>query len=1466
MVQALLIYRDKIINPPGVGGGPGTTTPALLIDHTFADRAARDAFYTTDGNAADNLAALVQGETVILILDNGSGESVVEIWTGASAPASYVNTNWADITVTLPTAATVKILYESNADTNALVDAKLAVLDVLSILNNQLVSSLPFVTTPTSLIFGVNGPELASAGDTMVFESTTNQDSFVILNEFDPTTGSASLRRSRLIPRDTYNVQPMKTENSALNPTFTYTVAALGPSQSPALAAEDRRHTDALTIETADTGTITATLRDTDANGRLLRVQTAAVTADTEVVVSLDKALCLAVGTVVHVTISGDVRLKGVTSGPDFNPFLRVRSYLGYDDAIVTRHSANSFAMDFKNALETLTGTNRLARSAIYQEIVEIDDAAVTANTYTISSDDNGKLLMNTRALGTTTDIAIPAGIQSTVSFFDVFAASLGTVRVTGVSGSGVTINEESDITFTEHEGARVTKTTVTDEWGLLFNSMATSATLTIQDEGTALTTDANTLNFTGDGVTATGTGTTKTINIPGGGGGLAGITIEDEGGALTTLADTLNFVGAGVSATGTGSEKTINVPGGGVGTLFSSISTFSTQTGAHTINSLTNTLYQTGTQITSLDIDDSPITENLAFAIHNEFTTDFAVTVSGSGVSFQGLGSGTSYTIPAGQIVLFFAKFNQIYPIVNFSTGGAAGTDHPVILTRDTPSLTDLAALADASLNDNSALWVVASNQVAANESGVDATIMVRALAGGIPDANGDDLSTTAVQKSGVVLAAGSIVRIFSSTDLRVVSAPGIMPAAERFPDIPFSGSLEIEENQGLYNSYLRRTATNAGGVTNEYIRMPDLHPSSRPSWVVPGDVFAMRHTGTATGSQRPAFRVDNTGDQIAGHGFIYFADPGQTIAIQAPARGIRTWQLFPVSQLSSGDGSFYDPEMMVEGDWYTDDAGAIAVNNSARLHYNQEMVDGVVRDHIKTSAATNNPIALRFQSRDIQDDIAWIEWFSAMGAAVPALGATVEEIKENVPTSLAWIESNLADNWDFDTVDPDVIHSISYVTYISGDTVKVGITPALSSHVGVLDVINIASNSFAGNNGDWAITTVYSDRLAVNITIPGASSSHNTGASGSVSRPLYCRSALIADDIRQHNFNIYRNSARNNPITTFYADWFDITSETPPTGCILQIGYNTDIETTGSQLAVQDEAGDFFTVKGGPRAAVAYVDNKTTPVTSGTALPVSSPVINIDTDVENLFYLPEFPDELPAGEVRRYDIVSAPDNDIGHVKVAIGDSAATNQIAFNEGPKELTSIPGDSIGVELYNDGMTPGARLFKHIHRRIESNVVYPTIIDLPSLSFLLPFTSGNLNSAVNEDPHGHIFDLSTANRVTVKAKGRYTFNTSLRVWFKGNEPSGLQYATPLLTPYTTGNQPLYPYTFSMPLILSRNGASSGNGAYVTLMAVFDFLLDVDDWMEFEIQTAYPTGFSLSDFGIQNFTFSVTADIGG
>lgn len=58
----------------------------------------------------------------------------------------------------------------------------------------------------------------------------------------------------------------------------------------------------------------------------------------------------------------------------------------------------------------------------------------------------------------------------------------------------------------------------------------------------------------------------TLTIAATSGGGGGSALTVEDEGSPLSTAADTLNFVGAGVTASGAGTTKTITIPGGSGG------------------------------------------------------------------------------------------------------------------------------------------------------------------------------------------------------------------------------------------------------------------------------------------------------------------------------------------------------------------------------------------------------------------------------------------------------------------------------------------------------------------------------------------------------------------------------------------------------------------------------------------------------------------------------------------------------------------------------------------------------------------------------------------------------------------------------------------------------------------------------------------------------------------------------------
>ena len=66
--------------------------------------------------------------------------------------------------------------------------------------------------------------------------------------------------------------------------------------------------------------------------------------------------------------------------------------------------------------------------------------------------------------------------------------------------------------------------------------------------------------------LTSDGAGVVQWEEAPGAGGGISGITIQEEGSSLSTLATTLNFVGSNVTASGTGATKTITITGGGGG------------------------------------------------------------------------------------------------------------------------------------------------------------------------------------------------------------------------------------------------------------------------------------------------------------------------------------------------------------------------------------------------------------------------------------------------------------------------------------------------------------------------------------------------------------------------------------------------------------------------------------------------------------------------------------------------------------------------------------------------------------------------------------------------------------------------------------------------------------------------------------------------------------------------------------
>ena len=179
-----------------------------------------------------------------------------------------------------------------------------------------------------------------------------------------------------------------------------------------------------------------------------------------------------------------------------------------------------------------------------------------------------------------------------------------------------------------------------------LIGDGTSGSSLTVQDEGSSLSTAATTLNFVGSGVTASGTGATKTITISGGGGG-SDLTVAEDGSDLSTAATKLDFVGAGVTATGSGATKTITIPGNNDLTIQEEGSSLSTA--ATTLNFVGSNVTATGSGATKT----ITISGGSEITVQDEgsslSTAASTLNFVGSGVVASGTGSTKTITISGG-------------------------------------------------------------------------------------------------------------------------------------------------------------------------------------------------------------------------------------------------------------------------------------------------------------------------------------------------------------------------------------------------------------------------------------------------------------------------------------------------------------------------------------------------------------------------------------------------------------------------------------------------------------------------------------------------------------------------------------------------------------------------------------------------------------------------------------------------
>ena len=143
---------------------------------------------------------------------------------------------------------------------------------------------------------------------------------------------------------------------------------------------------------------------------------------------------------------------------------------------------------------------------------------------------------------------AIAANITGALTGNADTATTLATARTI----SGVSFNGSANITLNT--------SAITENTNLYYTNaradarIAAASLLDLNDVGSDGT--------SGQALTTDGSGGFTFTTISSGGG--SAITVQEEGSSLATAAATINFVGAGVTATGTGATKTITIPGTG--------------------------------------------------------------------------------------------------------------------------------------------------------------------------------------------------------------------------------------------------------------------------------------------------------------------------------------------------------------------------------------------------------------------------------------------------------------------------------------------------------------------------------------------------------------------------------------------------------------------------------------------------------------------------------------------------------------------------------------------------------------------------------------------------------------------------------------------------------------------------------------------------------------------------------------
>ena len=231
---------------------------------------------------------------------------------------------------------------------------------------------------------------------------------------------------------------------------------------------------------------------------------------------------------------------------------------LNIDATVATLTGTQTFTNKSLTA-PTLTGSSSAAGSIVFREDTDNGTNAVTLIGPAATADVTVTLPAATGTIALTSDITVSATSTNTFTnkTFDADATgnNLTNVEDANIKSGANIAQAKLNLAITTAQVAAATLVTASDAIGSNNNdtTIPTSAavkayadsvggsSLTIQEEGSSLSTAATTINFVGAGVTATGSGATKTVTVGAGVSTLAGMsdtTIGSSAAGQTLLYD----------------------------------------------------------------------------------------------------------------------------------------------------------------------------------------------------------------------------------------------------------------------------------------------------------------------------------------------------------------------------------------------------------------------------------------------------------------------------------------------------------------------------------------------------------------------------------------------------------------------------------------------------------------------------------------------------------------------------------------------------------------------------------------------------------------------------------------------------------------------------------------------------------------------------------------------------------------